>query len=114
MLAESEAAETNDDKEEPPSFSRIDLSAKEGDIAAAFPDFPGIKSALECTLEAGTLKVLLESKMCMPDISCSKLLKKSLHGRIGLVISFCINFVFDLAMSLRDRFLAINILHRCP
>ena len=84
MLEESEVAETNGDKEEPPSFSRIDLSATEADIAAAFPDFPGIKSALECTLEAGTPKVQLESKVCMPDSLFPKLLKKTLHGRIGL------------------------------
>ena len=58
MLEDSEAtkpdaSESETSKKEPPSFSRIDLSTKAHDLAKEFPKFPGTRSAIECTLEAG-------------------------------------------------------------
>ena len=45
--------EVQEDEEEPPSFSRVDLSASPSDISREFPGFPGLAASVACTLEKG-------------------------------------------------------------
>lgn len=41
------------DEAEPYSFSRLDLSTAPKELAAHFPDFPGISAALQVDVHAG-------------------------------------------------------------
>ncbi len=46
-------SEEDKDEDEPDSFSRVDLDAGAKEIAARFPDFPGMDAALQVEVQEG-------------------------------------------------------------